>query len=116
MNKAANASLTFAPQHIDSCLESLNTLLYSDHAIATSYIRKSAEAADEGASTLTISQRIARVLGLDVNKINSSDVLASLGMDSLQSVEVTNLLKATGLDKQITDLKMTTWVQILSFD
>lgn len=116
MNKAANASLTFAPQHIDSCLESLNTLLYSDHAIATSYIRKSAETVDEGASTLTISQRVARVLGLDVNKINSSDVLASLGMDSLQSVEVTNLLKAAGLDRQITDLKMTTWAQILSFD
>lgn len=116
-NQATNSSLGFTPQHIDSCLESLPAILGSDHAVVSCYIRQldSAEEAD-GAKVLSTSQRVARVLGLDPGKINSTDMLSALGMDSLQSVEISNVLKAAGQVKPLDVLRYLTWTEILSFD
>jgi fatty acid synthase len=94
-NQTTNASLGFCPQHIDSCLESLNAILASDHAVVSCYIRQQPVGPDstggaEGdmskARALTTSQRVARVLGLELSRISSTDKLSSLGMDSLQAL------------------------------
>jgi fatty acid synthase len=119
-NQATNTSLGFSPQHIDSCLDSLYTILSSDHAVVSCYIRQVDHPAEGegggGAKSLSISQRIARVLGLDPFKINSTDMLSSLGMDSLQSVEIANVLKVAGLATALDELRALTWTEILTFD
>jgi fatty acid synthase len=118
-NQTTNASLTFSPQHIDSCLESLDSILPSEHAVVSCYIRQfdmAGEDGDGGVKTLSVSQRVARVLGLDPVKINSTDMLSSLGMDSLQSVEIANVLKMAGLVKALDELRGMTWTEILNFD
>jgi aryl carrier-like protein len=74
------------------------------------------EDGDGGVKTLSVSQRVARVLGLDPVKINSTDMLSSLGMDSLQSVEIANVLKMAGLVKALDELRGMTWTEILNFD
>ena len=120
-NQTTNTSLGFAPQHIDSCLDSLTTILSCDHAVVSCYIRQREHSQDSdentNTKTLSISQRIARVLGLDPYKINSTDMLSSLGMDSLQSVEIANVLKAGGLATAMGDeVRSLTWTDILNFD
>lgn len=116
MEKGANVSLGFTPQHIDSCLESLNVALYCEHAVVTSYIRKVQSSESSGAVTVTLPQRVAHILGVDAGKIKDSDTLASLGMDSLQSVEVTNVFKAAGVAKKIVDLRSTSWAQVTQLE
>ena len=120
LHTVVNASLAFVPQHIDSCLDSLNSLLLSDHAIVSCYLRKSGDKLITGAALSlhrTLSQRIAHVLGFEPKKINSSATLASLGMDSLQSVEVSNILKnVKSVNIQGDSLKNMTWCDILGMD
>ena len=113
---AANSTLAFLPQNIDSCLESLSVALFaqSSHAVVTSYLRKSSDiaTADANGGAVPLTQRIARVLGIELSKIKPTDTLASLGMDSLQSVEITNILKAANVYKKITDLRSTSWTDL----
>jgi len=111
----ANSTLAFVHQHIDSCLESVHTAIYCNHSVMSSYVRRSNEASGPATSgSVSLPARIARVLGIEISKIKDTDTLASLGMDSLQSVEVTNILKAAGVYKKIVDLRSTTWQQITS--
>lgn len=114
VNKGTNDAFKFAPQHIDSCLEVLDDILHCDHAIVTSYV--SAEAKLDTAATVTLSDKISRVLGVSTSKVNAADSLASLGMDSLQSVEVANLLKVAGHGDAFADLKTTLWASIKALD
>ena len=107
---SANSTLAFLPQHIDSCLDTLaDAVRGQPHAVVSSYIRRSQDALAAPSGVLTLAQRIARVLGVDIAKIKAEDSLAGLGMDSLQSVEVTNILKAAGALKKVSDLRNTAW-------
>lgn len=117
MHTAANSGLSFSPQHIDSCLETMHILLHVDQGIATSYIRRAPEVAASqmgGGKQQSIGDRVARVLGIDVDKVKGSETLSSLGMDSLQSVEIVNILKTIGVDKKVDELRSTSWTSILS--
>jgi fatty acid synthase len=114
VDRGVNESFKFAPQHIDSCLEVLDDLLFCDHAVVASYLP--AEICIEASSSITLSEKIARILGICADKIKGSDSLASLGMDSLQSVEVVNLLKTAGKAAAVPDIKAALWAQIKTLD
>ena len=128
---SANKGLNFLPQHIDSCLDiSLNHILsYNDansndidkdndicgmSGVVTSYIRDREE--EDNSTTVPVSstpvsasaklaRRIAKALGEDATKIKETDTLSSLGMDSLQSVEITNILKTVASAGNTTNSK-----------
>ena len=111
-DKIISESFRFAPQHIDSCLEALDTLLFSTSAVVTSYLPHTPRAATS--DSLKLSDRVARALGMAVSRVRPEDSLVSLGMDSLQSIEVSNLLKASGAEGK--DLKAMSWRDILALD
>ena len=107
-----NTSFSFAPQHIDNCLEAMNTILFCDkQAVLTCYLRKlNVVMTKNKDGVFSIPERIARVLGLDILKIRESDTLSALGMDSLQSVEIYSVLKSAGIVSiSSSDLKSTCW-------
>jgi fatty acid synthase len=119
LHTTINSSLAFQAQHIDSCLDSLHTLLFSDHAVVSCYLRRSENkaAAEKSSLQRTLSQRVAHVLGVEPKKVNSTMSLATMGMDSLQSVEVSNLIKKVkSVDIRGDNLKNLTWLNILEMD
>jgi fatty acid synthase, animal type len=120
--QTTNHSLGFTPQHIDSCMESLNTLLSSSHAVASSYIRRNpihpsdGEDGDKNSKALSTSARVSRVLGIDPSKISGGEMLSALGMDSMQSVEISNILKSVGHAKTLEELRYVTWSEVTSLN
>lgn len=107
----------FDPQHIDSCLDCLDDLLFAEHAVVASYLpAETLSLKNSSLACLTLSQRVARILGVSIAKVKDSDSLASLGMDSLQSVEVANILSASGHEGVIPDLKSAKWAAICALD
>jgi fatty acid synthase, animal type len=133
--QTTNSSLGFLPQHIDSCLESLNQLLSTGaggggegrastatpHAVVTSYLRQNPINDNEGccesnSKRLSVASRVARVLGIDPSKISGNEMLSSLGMDSMQSVEISNILKSVGHAKSIEELRYVTWTEVTSLN
>lgn len=111
-DKAVSESFRFAPQHIDNCLDTLDDLLFSSSAVVTSYLPYTPRV--ETSESLKLSDRVARALGVSASRVRPDDSLVSLGMDSLQSIEVSNLLKAAGAETK--DLKSMSWKDILAFD
>jgi fatty acid synthase, animal type len=128
--QTTNHSLGFLPQHIDSCLESLNQLLSScssssssgtTPAVATSYLRLnpiSNLSSDDSnnSKAMSVALRVARVLGIDSTKISGNEMLSSLGMDSMQSVEISNILKSAGHAKSLEELRYVTWTEVSSLN
>jgi hypothetical protein len=102
-NVKANKTLAFLPQHIDSCLDAAleHALAAGLSGVCTSYIPTEPAGAAVGGgnagsrcgATGGLAARLARALGEDLGRIQPTDTLTSLGMDSLQSVEVANILR-----------------------
>lgn len=111
-----NNHFDFAPVHIDSCLEALDShLLASTHAIASYYLRSKHNSPDDpssGGAPLSVLQRTARVLGVDQAKVRASDTLSALGMDSLQGVELVGMLKKEGHVFTTSQLQKLTWHEL----
>ena len=104
--------MRFAPQHIDSCLEVLDDVLFSTTAVVTSYLPAIPQTAI--ANSLKLSDRVARALGVDSARLRPADSLVSLGMDSLQSIEIANILKGSGVE--VPEVKTLTWGDVLALD
>lgn len=110
VDKSTNETFAFAPQHIDSCFEALDSvLLHTSHPVVTSYVRTDVSLIVNDSAEMTLVQRVARILGIDSNKVREGDTLAALGMDSLQSVEVLNVLKKKNINMTQPELQVMTW-------
>ena len=59
---------------------------------------------NNGSKITTCLDSILRVLGLDSNKVSSSDSLSDLGIDSLQVVTIKSILKNKGIDKDVKEI------------
>lgn len=83
-------------QRIESCLNALDTLLESPQAIVSSIV-----VADKGGhdahgqdSQLTLVKSIMKIMGIrDIKAVSTNASLAELGMDSLMSVEIKQVLE-----------------------
>ncbi|XP_055326066.1 fatty acid synthase-like [Sitodiplosis mosellana] len=82
-------------QRIESCLNVLDTLLTSPQAIVSSIVvadKHAGEAGQDGQMTLIKS--VMKIMGIrDIKSISKNASLAELGMDSLMSVEIKQVLE-----------------------
>ncbi|XP_064351418.1 fatty acid synthase [Camelus dromedarius] len=83
------------PQRIASCLEVLDLFLNQPHPVLSSFVlAKKATAHDDGSSQQDLVKAVAHILGVrDLATINLDSSLADLGLDSLMSVEVRQMLE-----------------------
>nr|XP_031302754.1 fatty acid synthase-like [Camelus dromedarius] len=83
------------PQRIASCLEVLDLFLNQPHPVLSSFVlAKKATAHDDGSSQQDLVKAVAHILGIrDLATINLDSSLADLGLDSLMSVEVRQMLE-----------------------
>ncbi|XP_011870702.1 PREDICTED: fatty acid synthase-like [Vollenhovia emeryi] len=81
------------PQHISSCLATMDIFLQQPHPVLASSVLAEKHKSDEGNKTDLIAA-VANILGVkDVNSINPNDNLADLGMDSLMGTEIKQTLE-----------------------
>lgn len=81
------------PQHISSCLATMDIFLQQPHPVLVSSILAEKHKLDDGNKTDLIAT-IANILGVkDVNSINPNNNLADLGMDSLMGTEIKQTLE-----------------------
>lgn len=91
--------LMFVPQNIDDCLADLHELLGSKHAVVSCYKLNPKFGVDDAAEEQTMLEQILSILGLgtdSVSKMDEKTTLQQLGMDSLQSASVKQILKNNG--------------------
>ena len=92
-------------QHIDSCLHDLHAMLNLNCPVVSCYKQGDYQAdSNNGSKITTCLDSILRVLGLDSNKVSSSDSLSDLGIDSLQVVTIKSILKNKGIDKDVKEI------------
>lgn len=81
------------PQHISSCLATMDVFLQQPHSVLSSVVlaEKHKSSNDNKASLV---DAVANILGLkDVNSVNANNTLADLGMDSLMGTEIKQTLE-----------------------
>jgi len=102
-----NSNLTILPQNINSCLATLEKIINSTEPVVTSYLLNTKQ--DNGNTNRTIADRIAGIMGIKLSDVNDSSNLVTYGIDSLQTVEIRNLLKDKGIEKQLPEVGQMTW-------
>jgi len=63
-----------------------------------------------------LSSRVIGILGIEETKLRQTDTLTNMGIDSLQSVEVSNLLKNQGILIDSQKIGELTWKDVQNFD
>jgi len=105
--------LMFLPQNIDDCLNDLHTLLNMSEAVVSCYkvnpdFNKNNNVSESG--ELSLLHQVISIIGLKmsvVETLNKTTTLQELGMDSLQSASVKNVLKTHGKDiKDIFNIRL----------
>lgn len=83
------------PQRIESCLNALDTLLQSPQAIVSSLVVADKSTGDQHQDPkLTLIKSIMKIMGIrDIKAVSMNASLAELGMDSLMSVEIKQVLE-----------------------
>lgn len=95
-NKMVNTEIAGTlPQRIASCLNTLDILITSNDAIVSSIVLSEKHFGYAGHEVkVTIISSILKIMGIrDLKSISPSSTLAELGMDSLMSVEIKQILE-----------------------
>jgi hypothetical protein len=92
----------FLPQNIDDCLNDLHKILFTKSAVISCYkLNSNLHCGDNENVKTSLMEQVANILGVKmsvIESINKNTTLQELGMDSLQSVSVKNVLKQNGLE------------------
>ena len=91
--------LMFIPQNIDDCLNDLHTLLKSDNSVVSCYKLNPQFGVKDNAAEQTMLDQILAIIGFNKETVAAMDTkttLQELGMDSLQSASVKQILKNNG--------------------
>jgi len=103
-----NTNMIILPQNINSCLITLEKIINCGEAVVTSYLLNMKQG-DSGNSNKTVAERIAGIMGIKISEVNESSNLVTYGLDSLQTVEIRNLLKDKGVEKPLAEVGQLTW-------
>jgi len=103
-----NTKLTILPQNINNCLSTLQKLLNSPEPVVTSYLLNGKKQDDNNINK-TIAERIAGIMGIKITDVNDASNLVTYGLDSLQTVEIRNVLKDKGIEKPLAEVGQMTW-------
>jgi len=103
-----NTNLTILPQNINNCLSTLEKIINNPEPVVTSYLLNTKQENNNNINK-TIAERIAGVMGIKLNDVNDTSNLVNYGIDSLQTVEIRNLLKDKGIEKQTAEVGQMTW-------
>ena len=94
--------LMFLPQNIDDCLNDLHKILSTKSAVISCYKLNSKLHCDDNENNkISLLEQVANILGVKmsiIESMNKNTSLQELGMDSLQSVSVKNVLKQNGIE------------------
>ncbi|CAG2176477.1 unnamed protein product [Oppiella nova] len=75
-------------QRMPSCLQTMDTLLQSDHPVCMSFVKCEPKLESSGGKE-NFMKKLAHILGMDdIKKVDPNTKLLKLGMDSLMAVEV----------------------------
>jgi NADPH:quinone reductase-like Zn-dependent oxidoreductase/malonyl CoA-acyl carrier protein transacylase len=91
--------LMFIPQNIDDCLNDLHAMLKTDEAVVSCYKLNPQFGEKDDASEATLLESVIFIIGFSKDAIANMDknvTLQELGMDSLQSASVKQILKNNG--------------------
>jgi hypothetical protein len=91
--------LMFIPQNIDDCLNDLHALLKTDEAVISCYKLNPQFGEKDDATEATLLESVIFIIGFSKDAIANMDknvTLQELGMDSLQSASVKQILKNNG--------------------
>ena len=95
-------ALMFLPQNIDDCLNDLHKILSTKSPVISCYkLNPKLHSIDKCKENVSLVEQILSILGLKMETIqnmNKNTPLQELGMDSLQSVSVKNILKNNGIE------------------
>ncbi|XP_039306266.1 fatty acid synthase-like [Solenopsis invicta] len=81
------------PQHISSCLATMDIFLQQSHPVLASSVLGKKYKSDDGNKTNLVTT-VANVLGItEVDSIDQNNILADLGIDSLMSAEIKQILE-----------------------
>ncbi|EZA60541.1 hypothetical protein DMN91_010029 [Ooceraea biroi] len=82
------------PQHISSCLATMDIFLQQPHAVLTSVISAEKHKPNTDSNRISLVEAIANILGIkDIKLVNLNNSLADLGMDSLMGTEIKQTLE-----------------------
>ncbi|KAI4493375.1 hypothetical protein M0802_009435 [Mischocyttarus mexicanus] len=82
------------PQRISSCLSTLDVFLQQFHPVLSSVVLAEKHKSTDSSSQVTLVQAVGNILGIkDTSKVNPSNTLADLGMDSLMGTEIKQTLE-----------------------
>lgn len=84
------------PQRIPSCLSVLDRFLSSPHAVTSSVVKSQAakSKSSAGGNTAGLLEMVSKILGIkDLGAMRPETTLGNLGMDSLMSVEIKQILE-----------------------
>ncbi|XP_043486066.1 fatty acid synthase [Polistes fuscatus] len=82
------------PQRISSCLATLDVFLQQFHPVLSSLVLAEKHKATDNTNQVTLVEAVGNILGIkDVKKVNPSNTLADLGMDSLMGTEIKQTLE-----------------------
>lgn len=94
--------LMFLPQNIDDCLNDLHKILSTKSSVISCYkLNPDLDCNENDKESTSLIEEIIVILGLKmtvIEKMDKNTTLQELGMDSLQSVLVKNILKNNGVE------------------
>ena len=103
--------LMFLPQNINDCLNDLHRLLQTNNSVISCYkLNPLFGKKEDSCNTDSLLKMVISIIGLNMNDIINLDkniTLQELGMDSLQSASIKNIIKSHGKEiKNIFNIKL----------
>jgi fatty acid synthase len=81
------------PQRIASCLNVMDSFLQQDIPVVSSLVLPS-DTGSRAGGALSVAQKVGHILGVrDISKVNPASTLTEMGMDSLMSSEIKQVLE-----------------------
>lgn len=82
------------PQRMSSCLETMDLFLQQHHAVVASKVLAERQSHSDSSSNVNLIESVANVLGIkNIKSIDKNQSLLELGMDSLMSTEIKQILE-----------------------
>ena len=104
---------SYEPQRIASCLTTLEKMMTSGVPVVASYVVAETSTVTT-TGVVSLEQRLRQILGMRETQIPEGNTLTTLGVDSLQAVEIRSVLQQKGINKTLAEVTQLKWGDILA--